>query len=176
MKTLLLLRHAKSSPSDVAGQDFERPLNDRGKKEAELIAAFIRRQNFHIDLIVCSPAVRAKQTMELVFATNQPSPEVRLDRRIYDASLTQLLEVISGVEDERRCLLIVGHNPGMEELLTLLLGEKQHMPTAALAKVALSTKNWNHLVPGKGILEAFVTARGLEQDEIGPGSSDISVP
>lgn len=166
MKTLLLLRHAKSSPIDAAGQDFERPLNDRGKKEAELIADFIRRQKIPVDLIVCSPAVRAKQTMELIFATNQLSPEVRFDQRIYDASPTQLLEVISGVEDERRCLLIVGHNPGMEELLTLLLGGEQHMPTAALAKVALSTKNWNHLVPGKGTLETFVTARGLEHDEI----------
>jgi len=170
MKTLLLLRHAKSSPIDPAGQDVERPLNDRGKREAELIADFIRRQNTPIDLIVCSPAIRAKQTMELVFATNQPSPEVRFDRRIYDAAPTQLLEVISGVEDERRCLLIVGHNPGMEELLTLLLGEEQHMPTAALAKVALSSENWNQLQPGKGILETLVTARGLEYDEIGQQS------
>lgn len=167
MKTLLLLRHAKSSPIDPAGRDFDRSLNDRGKKEAELIADFIRRQNIPIDLIVCSPAVRAKQTMELILATDRLAPEVRFDRRIYDASPTQLLEVISGVEDERRCLLIVGHNPGIEELLTLLLGEEQHMPTAALAKVALSPKNWNQLVPGKGILETFVTARGLEHDEIG---------
>lgn len=171
MKTLLLLRHAKSSPINPAGQDVERTLNDRGKKEAELIGDFIRRQNIPIDLIVCSPAVRAKQTMELVFAANQLSPEVRFDRRIYDASPTQLLEVIAGVGDEWRCLLIVGHNPGMEELLTLLLGKEQHMPTAALAKVALSTKNWNQLIPGKGILETFVTARGLEQDEIGQHSS-----
>jgi phosphohistidine phosphatase len=170
MKTLLLLRHAKSSPIDLAGQDFERPLNDRGKKEAVLIADFIRRQNIPMDLIVCSPALRAKQTMELLFATNQPSPEVRLDRRIYNASPTQLLEVISGVEDKRQSLLIIGHNPGMEELLTLLLGKEQHMPTAALAQVALSTKNWNQLIAGKGILETFVTAKGLEHDEIGQQS------
>ncbi len=164
MKTLLLLRHAKSSWKDAAVADFERPLNDRGRKAAELVGKFIAKQNVTIDLVISSPAVRARQTIELVLRAAKRSPELRFDQRVYEASPTRLLEITSQIEDDRKSVLLVGHNPGMEELLTLLVGVEQHMPTASLAKVVLGSKKWDKILSEKGVLELFVRARELEPE------------
>ena len=161
MKTLMLLRHAKSSWRDPAIADFDRPLNDRGRKAAELIGKFIASQNVNIDLVISSPAVRARQTIDLVLRAAKRSPEMRFDQRVYEASPTLLLEITSQIEDDRKSVLLVGHNPGMEELLALLVGVEQHMPTASLAKVVLSSKKWDKIMGEKGVLESFVRAREL---------------
>ena len=165
MKTLLLLRHAKSSWKDQGVTDFERPLNDRGRKAAELVGKFILKQNVTIDLVISSPAVRARQTIELVLKAAKRSPELRFDQRVYEASPTQLIEITSQIEDDRKSVLLVGHNPGMEELLALLVGVEMHMPTASLAKVVLSSKKWDKILAEKGVLDSFVRAKELKPDE-----------
>lgn len=162
MKTLFLLRHAKSSWNDPGLGDFDRPLNDRGRKAAELVGKYIAKQNVNIDLVICSPAVRARQTIELVLRAAKRSPELRFDQRVYEAGPTRLLEITSQIEDDRKSVLLVGHNPGMEELLGLLIGVEQHMPTAALAKVVLDSKKWDKIEAEKGVLESFVRARELK--------------
>ena len=169
MKTLFLLRHAKSSWKDQGLTDFERTLNDRGRKAAELVGNFIAKQNVTIDLVISSPALRARQTIELVLQAAKRSPELRFDQRVYEASATQLLEITSQIEDDRKSVLLVGHNPGMEELLALLVGVDTHMPTAALAKVVLSSKKWDKILAEKGVLESFVRARELKPEEAGLG-------
>jgi phosphohistidine phosphatase len=166
MKTLLLLRHAKSSWKDQDLADFERPLNDRGRKAAESVGNFLAREDVNIDLVISSPAVRARQTIELVLRAANRSPELRFDQRIYEASPARLLEITSQIEDDRKSVLLVGHNPGMEELLALLVGVEQHMPTASLAKIALSSKKWDKIVAEKGVLESFVHAKELMPDEV----------
>ena len=166
MKTLFLLRHAKSSWKDQALADFERPLNDRGRKAAELIGNFIAKQNVTIDLVISSPAVRARQTIDLVLKTARRSPDLRFDQRVYEATPTRLLEITSQIEDDRKSVMLVGHNPGMEELLGLLVGIEQHMPTASLAKVVLSSKKWDKILTEKGVLESFVRARELKPEEV----------
>lgn len=155
MKTLLLLRHAKASSNEPAVSDFERSLNDRGRKEAEEIGEFIATQNITIDLVISSPAVRAQQTTELALRAAQLSPELRFEQQIYEASPARLLEITSQIEDSRDSVLLVGHNPGMEELLALLVGVEHHMPTASLAKVKLSRKKWDQIITGDGVLESF---------------------
>lgn len=162
MKTLLLLRHAKSSWKDSALADFERPLNDRGRKAAELVGNFIAKQNVTIDLVISSPAVRARQTIDLVLRASKRKPELRFDQRVYEASPARLLEITSQIEDDRKSVLLVGHNPGMEELLTLLVGVEHHMPTASLAKIVLSGKKWDKILTEKGVLESFVRAREIK--------------
>ena len=169
MKTLLLLRHAKSSWKEQDMADFERPLNDRGRKAAELVGNFIAKQNITIDLVISSPAVRARQTIELVLKAAKRSPELRFDQRVYEATPTRLLEITSQIEDDRRSVLLVGHNPGMEELLTLLVGVEMHMPTASLAKVVLDSKKWDKILAEKGVLETFVRARELKPEAAGRG-------
>lgn len=165
MKTLFLLRHAKSSWKDPDLADFERPLNERGRKAAELVGRFIDQENVHLDLIIGSPAVRARQTIELLLRSAKRSVELRFDQLIYEASPARLLEIISQIEDERKSVLLVGHNPGMEELLALLVGGEQHMPTASLAKVLLHSKKWDKVPGGKGELDSFVKAKDLKPDE-----------
>jgi phosphohistidine phosphatase len=162
MKTLLLLRHAKSSWKDPGLADFERPLNDRGRKAAEIIGRFIAKENVAIDLVISSPAVRARQTAELALRYAKRSPELRFDQRIYEASPTRLLEIVSQIEDNRNAVLLIGHNPGMEELLALLVGGEQQMSTASLAKVSLSSKKWDKVMAGKGTLDSFVKAKEIK--------------
>ena len=95
MKTLLLLRHAKSSREDPSLQDFDRPLNERGKKDAPLIGKYARKQKIKADLVISSPAERARQTAELFLKSAGPKVELRFDKQIYEASIRRLLSVVS---------------------------------------------------------------------------------
>lgn len=142
MKTLLLLRHAKSSWDDPSQRDFDRPLNERGRQAAPSMGRFLLRRQIRPALVLCSPAERAKQTAELFLAAAESPAECRFDERIYDATYQQLLQVITGVEDQHDPVLLVGHNPGMEELIGRLAGESRRMPTAALACLDLSIERW----------------------------------
>ena len=141
MLDLYLLRHAKSSWDDASQQDFERPLTDRGRAACALIAEVIKKKGIEFDLILVSTAVRTRQTIELVKERAKISSEVRYDERIYEATVRQLLEVISEIENDRRSVLLVGHNPGIEELLTLLTSEHVRVTTANLAKIKMKATN-----------------------------------
>jgi phosphohistidine phosphatase len=156
MKTLLLLRHAKSSWKDAGLQDFDRPLNERGKKAAEMIGRFIRNKQVAPDLLVCSPALRARETIEIVIKTGKLRSELRYDERIYEASPLRLLEVVSQIEEERKIVVLVGHNPGMEELLRLMTDRVEHMTTGTLARINFTVARWEKVPDEKGILEWIV--------------------
>jgi phosphohistidine phosphatase len=142
VKTLFLLRHAKSSRKDQSLPDFERPLNRRGKDAAERIGRYLQREVIVPELVLSSPAVRARETIERVAKAAKWVPEVRFDQRIYEAGGLRLLEVVSQIENERKTALLVGHNPGIEELLMLLAGESMKVPTAALLKLELKSSKW----------------------------------
>ena len=162
MKTLLLLRHAKSSWKDPELADFDRPLNQRGRKAAEAMGKYIAKQQIEFDLVISSPAVRARQTIERVLRAAKLAPELRFDQRIYEASLLRLLEVIAEFEDDSKSVLLVGHNPGIEELASALSGQDGHMPTAALVRIRFNVKRWEKLAEKNGELDLFVKARDLE--------------
>jgi phosphohistidine phosphatase len=162
MKTLLLLRHAKSSWKDLEMADFDRPLNQRGRKAAEAMGKYIAKQQIEFDLVISSPAVRARQTIELVLKAAKVSPALRFDQRIYEASPMRLLEVVSEVEDESKAVLLVGHNPGIEELASTLSGQEGHMSTASLVRIRFNAKKWEKLAEKNGELDLFVKARDLE--------------
>jgi phosphohistidine phosphatase len=161
MKTLLLLRHAKSSWNDATLSDFERPLNGRGLKAAPLMGRFLRRKKIQPDLILSSPAERARQTATLVVEAAKITAERRYDERIYEASAARLLEIISQIEENANIVLLVGHNPGLEELLARLTGESQNMPTAALASIILEADKWNKVRERNGRLEWLVKPKEL---------------
>lgn len=155
------MRHAKSSWGDASLADFERTLNERGLKAAPLVGRFMRRQKLRPDLILCSPAERARQTAALVIKAAQLDAPLRYDERIYEATPARLVEVVSQVEDATDELLLVGHNPGLEGLLELLAGEARRMPTAALARVALDVEKWGKVREGVGRVELFVRPKDL---------------
>jgi phosphohistidine phosphatase len=161
MKTLVILRHAKSSWKDASLQDFNRPLNSRGKRAAEVIGRFIRKQKLKPDLVLSSPAVRARETIDIVLKSARLQVELRYDERIYEADPMRLLEVISQVEEDRKVVLLVGHNPGLEELLKFLTGQPEHLPTAALVKITLGTDKWSEISAKKGKLEWLVKPKEL---------------
>ena len=162
MKRLLLLRHAKSSWSDPRLADFARPLNERGLRAAPLMGRHLRERKVRPDLVLCSPAERARQTASLVTEAAGLAAPLRYDERIYEATAARLVEVVSQAEEGAGSLLLVGHNPGMEELLELLTGEARRMPTAALACVRLDTDEWARLAPRSGRLEWHVKPKELE--------------
>ncbi|HEX6183201.1 MAG TPA: histidine phosphatase family protein [Pyrinomonadaceae bacterium] len=164
MKALYLLRHAKSSWKEPGLQDFDRPLNNRGREAAPLVGQLIRKGKLRIDLLLSSPAVRARQTAALVKEAAGLSAELLYDERIYEADAERLLEVVRQAADSVDVLMLVGHNPGMEELLKLLTGEEEQMPTAALACVALDVEKWSKVREGAGRLEWLVRPKELSGD------------
>jgi phosphohistidine phosphatase len=153
MRTLLLLRHAKSSWKDSDLRDFDRPLNQRGLKAAPAIGRLIRKRKLQPDLVLSSPAERARQTTQLVIEAAGLKTELRYDERIYEASVARLMGIVSELDDEAGIVMLVGHNPGFEELLEVLTGEAHQMPTAALACLELNIEKWNKVRAGAGRLE-----------------------
>ncbi|HXM36542.1 MAG TPA: histidine phosphatase family protein [Pyrinomonadaceae bacterium] len=162
MKTLLLLRHAKSSWKDSSLADHERTLNGRGRRAAELVRSFLERKNLRPQLVLSSSAVRTRQTVEIIFDGAAPAPDIRYDDALYLASAGKLLELISTLEEDRDRVLLVGHNPGMEELFFRLTGLDERFPTATLANIGLNIEKWREAKTTRGRLEWLVTPKQLE--------------
>jgi phosphohistidine phosphatase len=142
MKTLLLLRHAKSSWNHPALTDHDRPLNKRGNQAAPVIGALLQEEDLIPDLILCSSAVRAHTTAILVARACAYQGEIRKTRLLYLAEPEAYVEVLHQMAGEHARVLMVGHNPGLEELIETLTGEAMAMPTAALACLELSIERW----------------------------------
>jgi len=164
MKTLYLLRHAKSSWKDPEQQDFDRPLNGRGREAAPLVGRLIRQRKLRVDLLLSSPAARARETAALVKESAGLSAELLYDERVYEADAARLLEVVTQSAESADALMLVGHNPGMEELLTFLTGEERRMSTAALACVALDVEKWGKVRARAGRLEWLVRPKEPAED------------
>jgi len=162
MKTLLLLRHAKSGWKDNGVRDFDRPLNQRGMKAAPAMGKLIRKRKLQPDLVLSSPAERARQTTQLVMEAAGLKTELRYDERIYEAGVARLLEIISQIDDEVNVAMLVGHNPGFEELQEALTGEAHALPTAALACIELNIEKWNKVRARTGRLEWLATPKELK--------------
>lgn len=164
MKSLLLLRHGKSSWDDPAVKDFDRPLNERGVNDSKLMGKYARRQRSKVDLVLSSPATRAKHTTELFVAAAGLKNSLAYDERIYEASARTLLQVISGVDDSHRRVLLVGHNPGFEDLVERLTGEARKVPTASLTCIDLKIDKWGAPKGGKGKLKWRMTPKKLKKE------------
>ncbi len=136
-RTLILLRHAKS---DWSGDhaDVARPLAARGHRQAPDAGRWLAGSGSRIDLAVVSPAERARSTWDLVAAELEAIPRTRVDDRMYAASVSELLGVVRDLSDDLDTVVLVGHNPGIQELASLLTGRWVAMPTSALAVIALS--------------------------------------
>lgn len=160
-QTLYLLRHAKSSWKDDSLSDFERPLKGRGRDAAKLVGKRLGSEIPSPELIVCSPAARTRQTLEIVLKHSGLHVDQRFDERIYEASLHDLLRVVAEIPDSVAVAMLIGHNPGFEELLAYLTGQSRRMPTAALARIKLDVESWKE-VRSEGSLDLFVTPKELD--------------
>lgn len=157
-RTLILLRHAKSAwPPDT--HDAARPLARRGLRDAPAVGRWLRDQIPTIDLVVCSPAVRAATTWDLAAAQLDQRPPLRHDEQLYDAAAQDLLKVTQQLPPTVLTALLVGHNPGLEDFLTLLTGAAEPLRTSAIAVISTPT-GWAEIHPGSGNLTALATPRG----------------
>lgn len=145
MKTLLVLRHAKSSWKNATLADYERPLNKRGKRDAPRMGELIKQEGIVPDLIISSSAERALATAEAVALASGYESEIQTTRQLYHGWPDNYIEAIRSVPDEYVCVMVVGHNPGMESLVEELIGEWIRMPTAALVQIALEIDHWSDL-------------------------------
>ena len=180
MKTLTLLRHAKSGYDDPLLRDFDRPLNDRGRRAAMKVgqwlnAAVMRGEMPDFRLVFASPAVRVRQTIEgLEAGMNRPLAPV-YEQRIYLSSSATLIELCAGFSDEFADAMLVGHNPGLEDLLLELVppgGELRaeaelKYPTATLARLDIAIDRWAQIDGGRAELARFVRPRDLDPS-LGP--------
>ena len=163
MRTLYLLRHAKSSWKDETLRDFDRPLKRRGRKAAEQMGQVLAEEKLKSPLVISSPAVRARETTELVLESAEFKVKPRFEERIYEADVPTLRDVVHSIPDSSEVAIMVGHNPGFENLLGYLTGDHRHMPTCALAKIEFDVANWSEVSEESGRLEVFVTPRELEE-------------
>lgn len=142
MKTALILRHAKSSWDNMHQADHERPLNARGQRDAPRIGQLILQQQLTPDTIIASTAQRARETAEAVATTCQFQGDILYDDNLYLAPPEVYVNLLQAMSDDSQTVLLVGHNPGMEDLVSRLSGQPVTMPTAALAHLQWSIESW----------------------------------
>lgn len=176
MKTLTLLRHAKSSWNSGAQGDFDRPLNKRGHKAARTIGRELKAQGLAFDAVIASPAARVVETLEDVGEGYGAPLEPRFDERMYLGTVATLLALVREADDSAGRLLLVGHNPGLEGLAMLLTRDDGNglraelaakYPTATVAEIALPIDHWRDAAAGTGELARFIRPRDLDP-ELGP--------
>lgn len=171
MKTLLLLRHAKSAWSDPRLDDHDRPLNGRGERAAKAMADHIVRKGPRPDLILCSTAMRTRQTLApLLKRLEGPAPPIALENGLYLASEDALLGRLQAVADDVPTVLLIGHNDGIGQLAADLAGDgppealaslRAKYPTGTLAVLRAPNGPWTDLKPGSAKLLEFVRPRDL---------------
>ncbi len=151
MKKLYLMRHAKSDWSGYYVSDFERTLNKRGKHDAPMMGEILK-EKIAPDLIVSSPAVRAKLTAEAVAEKLGYDPaKIRFEEDIYEASATELLRIVHELPDDAQEVLLIGHNPGLTDLINRFGNVRlDNLPTASLVGFAFDVAHWREIEPGMG--------------------------
>ena len=143
MKTLFLVRHAKSSRDDPALADKDRPLNDRGKRDAPKMGKRLAKRRVKPDLILSSPAVRALKTAEIIAKKlDYKRKNILVDDRLYAVEADELLDVIRKLGDQVERVMLIGHNPELTELAHRLSSKITHMPTCAVAEFTFDAKTW----------------------------------
>jgi phosphohistidine phosphatase len=175
--TLTLLRHAKSSWDDAIPRDFDRPLNKRGEKAAFTIGKWVKDNALTFDHVVASPAVRVIDTIDQFVKGSGMRIEANWDRRIYLASSATLMDVLRDQPEAAKSVLMVGHNPGMEDLVFDIVPDDgssplrdmvwEKYPTGAIARMELSIDNWAAIDRKCGQLTHFIRPRDLDA-ELGP--------
>ncbi len=157
MKTIYLVRHAKSSWKEMGMKDEERPLNHRGKHDAPFMGKLLRKMKVNPDLIVSSPAKRALTTAK-IFAEelDYPEKEIQVEQSVYLADESELYSLIEELDDELESVMIFGHNPGHTYFLNKISEEAiDNMPTCSIASVEFDVDKWNMIKKTKGQLKFF---------------------
>jgi phosphohistidine phosphatase len=169
MKTLTLLRHAKSGWDDPVARDFDRPLNPKGQRAAVMMGRYLKAEGLAFDHVLASPAVRVVETLAQVATGYGSDLAPHWDQRLYLASAASLLDLVHALPAGADTVLFSGHNPGLEELVLLLSGDnalrdsvEKKYPTASLAEMRFEVAGWADVKAGKGELVRFTRPRDLD--------------
>ncbi|MCT7553417.1 SixA phosphatase family protein [Aliarcobacter butzleri] len=156
MKKLILIRHAKSDWSNPFLDDFLRPLNKRGKKNAPLMAKVLKEKNIRPDLIISSPSIRTKQTLEYFIKELNYNDEVKLEESIYEAPYENLLKVIKDIPNIHKTVFLMGHNPGLCDLTNFLVDKNfENIPTCGIVEIDFNAKSWQDISKENSNLVSF---------------------
>lgn len=158
MKTLYLLRHAKSSWKQPEIPDFERPLNTRGKKDASLMGKLLKEKSLNIDVIISSPAKRAKKTAKKVAKKIAYKKEkIVLKQEIYEANISEIFGILEQINADIHSVMLVGHNPTLTDVANLLLKDAKidNIPTAGVVAITFNCQKWSEIEEIKGNLIFF---------------------
>lgn len=168
MKTLFVMRHAKAQRESDSGDDFDRALAERGWRDGERVGREMREHRFDLGQVLASPAMRAKQTVEAV-ARGYGALAPQFDPRLYLASASELLRIVSETDDATDNLMLIGHNPSFQTLILLLASRDEYLrvrvadglPTAALAVIELTALHWRDVGELSGKLVRLIVPRDL---------------
>lgn len=159
MKTLYIIRHAKSSWDASNVDDLERPLNDRGKRDAPRMGKRLKEKGIHPHLILSSPAKRALSTgKKIAKILNYPKDNITTDRRLYHADEETILEIVQGLKDKLDSVMLFSHNPGLTDFVnTLMNGEFDidNIPTCGVVAFEFDVDAWKDITWGKGKMLFF---------------------
>ncbi len=168
MRRLYLLRHAKSSWDDPALADRDRPLSPRGRRAAKAIADHLGQEGLSPALVLCSSALRTRLTLAAILPSLDGDSEIRVEGALYGAGAAGLLERLRAVPEQVPSVLVIGHNPGLQELAVSLSGSgealrrlREHFPTGGLATLAIEDAGWAHVGVGDAEVVRFVVPREL---------------
>ena len=142
MKKLFIIRHAKSDWDDSNLDDFDRPLNKRGEKNAPFMGQLLTNKNIKPDLIISSPALRAITTAQLIAKEVNYEKTITPNQYIYEAYVTSLQEIIEYIHDSNDTVFLVGHNPGVSALAYMLCDLKENLPTCAVVEIQFDCNSW----------------------------------
>jgi phosphohistidine phosphatase len=173
MKTLVLMRHAKSAWDDADLPDTDRPLSPRGQKAAQRMGARLKKAGYRPDIVLCSTARRARETLELMADRLPKKAKVQHLTELYMAVPREMLNIVAKMPDSAETVMLIGHNPGMGSLVTWLAGEgdsellskiRRKFPTAGIAVVTFEVARWSEVTGEGGVLAAFLRPRDADDD------------
>jgi phosphohistidine phosphatase len=169
VKTLYLLRHAKSSWDDPGLPDFDRPLAKRGRKACVVIAEHIEREGIAPEMVLCSPSRRTRETLAGILDAIPGNSRIERPDELYGGGAGTILALVNGVPDDAASVMVIGHNPGIQAATLQLAGAGEQLdeaqakfPTATLATIEANIDAWLRFAPGSGTLVGFVRPRDLE--------------
>ncbi|MGE5423935.1 MAG: SixA phosphatase family protein [Syntrophothermus sp.] len=165
MKKLYLIRHAKAAPESSTGDDFDRPLVDKGVTKTERIVKYLNKTGTVIDLIITSPAERAAATAEIIAkGIGYPAGKIQKDRKIYDGYYDRILDVIYATPNDINNLMITGHNPTITHLANLFLNPGiEFLPTSGTVCISFDTDKWEQIPSVTAQKEFLVTPKMLKK-------------
>jgi phosphohistidine phosphatase len=174
MRRLLLLRHAKAKKAKSDEPDRERRLSKRGRRQAPSVGQYMARHKLLPERVVVSPALRTRETWELLAEGLATVPLVLYDEHLYNASADAIVKIVQHTPTDPHSVLVIGHNPGLHEAARLLLAAgdvearerlQEHLPTAGLVVIDFALNEWSKLHPHSGRLDRFVVPESLDDED-----------